>query len=72
MATRIGRYSLREVALISWAGLRGALPVVFATFPVIEGIPGADRFFNIVFFVVLISALLQGATFEPLARGCWG
>ncbi len=68
LGTRIGGYSIREVALISWAGLRGALPVVFATFPVIEGIPGADRFFNLVFFVVLISALLQGATFEPLAR----
>ena len=68
VGTRIGHYSLREVTLISWAGLRGALPVVFATFPVIEGIPGADRFFNLVFFVVLISALLQGATFEPLAR----
>jgi cell volume regulation protein A len=68
VATRVGRYPPRDVALISWAGLRGALPVVFATFPVIEGIPDAERFFNLVFFVVLISALLQGATFEPLAR----
>ncbi len=39
VGTRIGRYPVRDVALISWAGLRGALPVVFATFPVIEGIP---------------------------------
>jgi cell volume regulation protein A len=68
LATRVGRYPLRESMLVSWAGLRGALPVVFATFPVIEGIPEAERFFNLVFFVVLISALLQGATFEPLAR----
>jgi len=68
LSTRVGRFPMRESALLSWAGLRGALPVVFATFPVIEGIPEADRFFNLVFFVVLISALLQGATFEPLAR----
>jgi potassium/hydrogen antiporter len=44
------------------------MPVVFATFPVIAGVPQADRFFNIVFFVVLVSTLIQGATFEPLAR----
>ena len=56
---------------LSWAGLRGAVPVVLATFPVIEGVPGALEFFNIVFFAVLISTLLQGATFEPLAAA-WG
>ncbi|HEV2075892.1 MAG TPA: potassium/proton antiporter, partial [Thermoleophilaceae bacterium] len=68
VATQVGRFSLRESVLVGWAGLRGALPVVFATFPVIAGVPEADRFFNIVFFVVLVSTLLQGATFEPLAR----
>lgn len=68
LSTRVGAYDLREGALVSWAGLRGAVPVVFATFPVIEGVPRAQEFFNIVFFVVLISALLQGSTFEPLAR----
>ena len=61
-------YSARETALLSWAGLRGALPVVFATFPVIEGIPNAELFFNLVFFVVITSALIQGATIDPLAR----
>jgi potassium/hydrogen antiporter len=61
-------YSPRESALVSWAGLRGALPVVFATFPVIEGIPNAELFFNLVFFVVITSALIQGATIDPLAR----
>jgi len=61
-------YSPREVALVSWAGLRGAVPVVFATFPVIEGIPEAEHFFNLVFFVVITSALIQGATINPLAR----
>jgi cell volume regulation protein A len=67
-ATVIARFSLRESVLIGWAGLRGALPVVFATFPVIAQVPEAERFFNLVFFVVLVSTLLQGATFEPLAR----
>ena len=61
-------YSPREMTLLSWAGLRGALPVVFATFPVLEGIPNAELFFNLVFFVVITSALIQGATIDPLAR----
>jgi len=61
-------YSLRDATLLSWAGLRGAVPVVFATFPVIEGIPNAEHFFNLVFFVVITSALVQGATINPLAR----
>ncbi len=60
--------SVRESSLVGWAGLRGAAPIVLATFPVIEGIDQADSFFNIVFFVVLTSTLIQGATFEPLAR----
>jgi cell volume regulation protein A len=68
LATRIGGFSLKESALIGWAGLRGALPVVFATFAVIEQVPQAERFFNIVFFVVLTSTLIQGATLQPLAR----
>ena len=59
---------MRESTLLGWAGLRGAVPIVLATFPVIEGVPNADPFFNIVFFVVLTSTLIQGVTFEPLAR----
>jgi len=61
-------YSPREQVVLGWAGLRGALPVVFATFPVIEGVPHSVEFFNIVFFAVVVSTLLQGATFEPLAE----
>ena len=68
VATRFAKINPREATLIGWAGLRGAIPFVLATFPVIEGVPKAESFFNIVFFVVLISTLLQGATFEPLAR----
>jgi cell volume regulation protein A len=58
----------RESLLLGWAGLRGALPVVFATFAVIDGVPDAERFFNLVFFVVLVSTLVQGVTFEWLAK----
>ena len=61
-------YTMREQAVLGWAGLRGAVPVVLATFPVIEGIPRSHEFFNIVFFVVLLSTILQGTTFEPLAK----
>ena len=54
--------------MLAWAGLRGAVPVVLATFPVIDGVHGSLDFFNIVFFAVLLSTLLQGATFEPVAQ----
>ena len=57
-----------ERAVLGWAGLRGAVPVVLATFPVIDGVPHSLEFFNIVFFAVLLSTLLQGSTFEPFAR----
>jgi cell volume regulation protein A len=54
--------------LLGWAGLRGAVPIVLATYPVTEGLPAGSLFFNIAFFVVVTSTLVQGATFEPLAR----
>jgi len=54
--------------VLGWAGLRGAVPVVLALFPVIEGVQGSLTFFNVAFFAVLVSTLLQGTTFEPLAR----
>src|SRR3954447_3275734 len=68
VATAPFGFSAREQAVLGWAGLRGAVPVVLATFPVIEGIPRSHEFFNIVFFVVLLSTILQGTTFEPFAR----
>jgi cell volume regulation protein A len=68
VATRIGAIPLRQALLLGWAGLKGAIPIVLATFAVIEDVPGAMSYLNIVFFVVLVSALLQGATFEPIAR----
>jgi cell volume regulation protein A len=68
VATAAARFSLREQAVLAWAGLRGAVPVVLATFPVIDGVEHSLEFFNIVFFAVLLSTLVQGATFEPFAR----
>jgi potassium/hydrogen antiporter len=62
------RFTMAERVVLGWAGLRGAVPVVLATFPVLDHIGGSGTFFNIVFFAVVISTLLQGTTFEPLAK----
>lgn len=62
------RLSIRRKSLISWVGLRGAVPIVLATFPLLAGIPEADMIFNIVFFIVLTSSLLQGSTIPLVAR----
>lgn len=62
------RYPPREVAYIAWVGLRGAVPIILAAYPVLAGAPGAERIFDAVFFVVVVSALIPGATVSPLAR----
>lgn len=58
----------KEMALISWVGLRGSVPIVLAIFPLIFGLPGAPLIFNVVFFVVLVSAIVQGSTLAQIAR----
>ena len=67
--TTIGsRMDFRERTMVSWVGLRGAVPIVLATFPLLANIPNAEMIFNIVFFIVLTSALLQGTTIPLVAR----
>ena len=68
VATAFGGYRFREQMMLSWAGLRGAVPIWLATLPVIAGVDGSEELFNVVFFVVVISTLIQGITFEPLAE----
>jgi cell volume regulation protein A len=67
-ATALDRFSVVDRLVLGWAGLRGAVPVVLATFPVIADVPHDREFFNIVFFAVVISTLVQGVSFEPFAR----
>ena len=62
------KYNFREKLMISWVGLRGAAPIVLATFPLIAGIEKSHDIFNIVFFVVLISVLIQGTTIPAIAK----
>ncbi len=69
LATVGSGFDLREKGLLGWAGLRGAVPVVLAIFPVIEGVPESETFFNIVFFAVLLSTLLQGTTIDAWRAG---
>jgi cell volume regulation protein A len=61
-------FSVRERLMLGWAGLRGATPIWLATFPVVAGVEASNLLFNIVFFVMLTSTLIQGASFDPLAR----
>jgi cell volume regulation protein A len=68
LSTAAFGYSLREQAFISWAGLRGAVPVVLSTFALSAGVSGSNTIFNAVFFVVLVSTLLQTATLDAAAR----
>jgi potassium/hydrogen antiporter len=68
LATSFQGFSFAERAVLGWAGLRGAVPVVLATFPVISHVSHSIQFFNIIFFAVLVSTLVQGSTFQPFAR----
>ncbi|QYN20972.1 potassium/proton antiporter [Amycolatopsis sp. DSM 110486] len=62
------RLPWREQTFLSWAGLRGAVPIVLALIPLSQGVPGAERLVDAVFVLVVVLTLLQGATLGPVAR----
>lgn len=64
------RMKVSEKLFVSWVGLRGAVPIVLATYPLLAGVQYANTIFNIVFFMVLVSILVQGTTIPLMARLC--
>jgi len=68
-AASLGRYyfSPAEQALLAWAGLKGAVPIILAIVPLSLGVPGADYIFNVIFVVVIVGTIIQGFTMSPLA-----
>ena len=58
----------KDLTFVSWVGLKGAVPIIFATYPMVEQIPNADTIFHIVFFITLTSLLLQGTTLFNAAK----
>jgi len=68
LSTIFSSFSFKEKAFISWVGLRGAVPIILATYPYLQGFEKSNLIFNIVFFIVLFSILIQGATLPIMAK----
>ena len=69
MASLVGfRVPWREQVFLSWAGLRGAVPIVLATFPIVAGVPDSYRLLNIVFMLVVVFTLVQAPSLRPVAH----
>jgi cell volume regulation protein A len=62
------KMTIQEKLFVSWVGLRGAVPIVLATFPLLAGVPQASSLFDLVFFVVLVSVLIQGVSVPFIAK----
>lgn len=62
------RYSWRDQTLLSWAGLKGAVPIILSIVPLMERVPGAQMIFNVVFVIVIVGTLVQGSTIARLAN----
>jgi cell volume regulation protein A len=68
LSLHVFRMKTRHKLFISWVGLRGAVPIVFATYPMLEGVEKADMIFNLVFFISVTSVLIQGTTLPLVAK----
>ncbi|MBQ7593465.1 MAG: potassium/proton antiporter [Synergistaceae bacterium] len=68
ICTIFSRFNFREKLFVSWTGLRGAVPIILATYPLTEGHPQAKYMFNVIFFVVLTSVMIQGKTLAQAAK----
>lgn len=62
------RFTLRARLFVSWVGLRGAVPIIFATYPLVAGIEGSELMFNVVFLVTMLSLMIQGTTVSGMAN----
>jgi len=61
-------FSAREIHFVAWGGLKGAVPIILATYPLLRGLPNAEALFDVVFFAVVVSAVTQGWTLPATAR----
>ena len=62
------RYPMREALYVSWVGLRGAVPIILAMYPILAGVPEGQQIFNVIFFVVVVNALVPGGTVRWVTR----
>ena len=62
------KFTTKAKAYVSWVGLRGAVPIIFATYPLVAGLEHANLIFNTVFFITIVSLLVQGTTVSPMAK----
>ncbi|MCB6981854.1 cation:proton antiporter, partial [Bacteroides uniformis] len=62
------KITMKSRLFVSWVGLRGAVPIIFATYPVVAGVEGSNIIFNVVFFITIVSLVVQGTTVSFVAR----